>query len=273
MRSLWKGAISFGLINIPVSLYTATREQELKFHLLHKKDLSPIRYARVCIKEEKEVPYQDVVKGYEENGQFVVMSDEDFEKAAPQKSHTIEILEFTDENSIDSIYFEKPYYLKAEKQGEKAYALLLEALKQSAKVAIAKYVFKNHEHIAAIIPYKNILVLNQMRFQDQLIAPSEIEMPAVKMENKEIEMAIKLIEQLTGKFQPKRYHDAYTKELEEVIRKKGKGIKVAPKGKEPKPSKVYDIMSLLKASLEKKGKQENHKTKAKGEPKRKAKAK
>lgn len=271
MRTLWKGAISFGLINIPVSLYTATQEKELKFTLLHKKDLSQIRYARMCKKEEREVPYQDIVKAYEENGKFIVISDEDFEKATPEKTRTIEILTFTDKNEIDSIYFERPYYLKAEKQGIKAYTLLLEALKKSGKVAIAKYVFKNHEHIGAIIPYEDVLVLNQMRFHDQIISSSKIESSSVKVENKEIEMAVNLIKQLTGKFKPEAYHDTYVQELEEIIKKKGKGVKITPKGKEPKASKVTDIMSLLKASIEKKSKPS--KTKEKALPKRKAKAK
>lgn len=271
MRSLWKGSISFGLINIPVSLYTATQEKELKFTLLHKKDLSQIRYARMCKKEEKEVPYEDIVKAYEENGQYIVISDEDFEKAAPEKTRTIEILTFIDENEIDSIYFERPYYLKAEKQGVKAYTLLLQALKKSGKVAIAKYVFKNHEHIGAIIPYEDVLVLDQMRFHDQIIEASKVESPSAKVEHREIEMAIALIEQLTGKFKPESYHDTYVKELEQIIKKKGKGVKITPKGKEPKPSKVYDIMTLLKASIEQKSKPS--KTKEKAAPKRKAKAK
>lgn len=255
MRSLWKGAINFGLINIPVSLYTATQDHELKFTLLHKKDLSEIRYARICKTEEKEVPYSDIVKGYEKDGHYVVLSDEDFEKAEPEKVRTIDIVAFTDESEIESVYYEKPYFLKPEKHGEKAYALLIEGLKKSKKVGIARYVFKNHEHLAAIKPYNNVLILNQMRFHNQIVQSKSLEIPHVKVTAKEIEMAIQLINQLTEPFKPDQYHDEYIEDLQKIIQKKSKGKKIEPKEKTTKaPSKVYDIMSLLKASLDEKKK-------------------
>lgn len=252
MRSIWKAAISFGLVNIPISLYSATRDRELKFTLLHKRDLSEIRYAKICKEEEKEVPFDQIVKGYEyEKGNYVVLTDEDFEKANIEKNKTIEILDFTDEDEIDIVYYEKPYFLEPDKGAGKAYALLREALKKSKKVAIAKYVLKNHEHLAVLKPYKNVLILNQMRTYAELLNPDELKLPEQeKIANKEMEMALKLIEQLSGPFHPEEYKDTYTEDLKEIIAKKSKGIKIHPKGKAPKPSKVTDIMSLLKASLE-----------------------
>jgi DNA end-binding protein Ku len=146
MRAIWKGALSFGLINIPINLYSATRERELKFRMLHKTDLSEIRYVRVCAAEGVEVPYKDIVKGYEESpGQFVTLTEEDFQKANLEKTKTIEIVAFAGEEEIDTIFYEKPYLLEPDKRAGKAYVLLRDALKKSGKVAIVKYVFKNHE--------------------------------------------------------------------------------------------------------------------------------
>lgn len=250
MRAMWKGVISFGLINIPVSLRTATQDHELKFTLLHKKDLSEIRYARICKHEDKEVPYKEIVKGFEQNGNYIVVTDEDFAKAEPAKSKMIEILGFTDVSEIDSVYFDKPYFLMPEKNGEKAYALLRDALDQVNKVAIVKYIFKNHEHIGAIKSYENALVLNQMRHHDQLLDVNKLEISKVKVSDKELQMAVQLVDQQTVAFKPEQYHDTYIKELEKLIKQKSKGGKIQPKGKEPKVSKVHDIMSLLKASLE-----------------------
>lgn len=252
MRSIWKASISFGLVNIPINLYSATRDRELKFTLLHKKDMSEIRYAKICKEEDKEVPYEDIVKGYEyEKGNYIILTDEDFEKANITKTKTIDILDFADEEEIDSMYYERPYFLEPDKGANKAYALLRDALKKSKKVAIAKYVLKNHEHLAVLKPHGKALILNQMRTHSELIKPTELKLPEEeKVSNKEMEMALKLIEQLSGPFHPEEYKDTYTEDLKEIIAQKAKGIKIKPKGKEPKPSKVTDIMSLLKASLE-----------------------
>lgn len=271
MRSIWKASISFGLVNIPINLYSATRERELKFTLLHKPDLSEIRYAKICKEEEKEVPFEQIVKGYEyEKGNYIVLTDEDFEKANVAKTKTIEILDFTDEDEIDIEYYERPYFLEPDKGASKAYALLREALKKSKKVAIAKYVLKNHEHLAVLKPHGNVLILNQMRTHAELLLPDALKLPEEeKISSKEMEMAMQLIEQLSGPFKPEQYKDTYTEDLKEIIAKKAKGIKIAPKGKAPKPSKVTDIMTLLKASLEHKApktkKSRSH------EPRRKAK--
>lgn len=252
MHPVWRGAISFGLVNIPVRLYHASKEKELKFHLLHKKDLSQIRYARICKLDGKEVPWDEVVKGYElEKGTFVVLTDEDFEKAYPKKTRTIEILDFTDEDQVDGIYYQLPYFLEPDKNGSKAYLLLREALIRSQKVAIGSFVFRNKQHIGMIKAYGNLLMLIQLRFHTDLKNPKEIEIPKEPIPKKELDVAIQFVDQMTKKFIPAHYADTYTDEMKALIKKKAKGKKVKPKkGKEAVSPKVHDIMSLLKKSLE-----------------------
>lgn len=263
---MWSGSISFGLINIPVRLYSATEEHSLNFDMLHKTDLSPIRFARICKADGKEIPYKDIVKGYEyQKGEYVVIDEEDFKRANVKKTGNIDIVNFAMENEIDSVYFEKPYYLEPDKGANKPYALLREVLLQSNKVAVAKFVFRNKEHLGIIKPYLNALILDQLRFARELRDVDDLKLPEKNEVNKkEVEMALKLVEQLTEKFDVKSYKDTYTDELKEVIDKKIKGHEghvPAKKGKTPKPSKVHDIMSLLKASLEDETK--SHKAKKK----------
>jgi DNA end-binding protein Ku len=262
MRSIWKGSISFGLINIPVRLYSAiAHEHELKFKLLHNKDLSEIRYARICKADEKEVPWKDIVKGYQtDNGRVVVMTDKDFEKADVTKSKTIEILDFTNVSEIDTIYYHTPYYLEPEKGAVKAYNLLREALKKSKKVAVAKFVMRNHEHLVLIKPYEHLLLLNQLRYSEELINPSEIKIGKEQaIPKKEMDMAVKLIDQLTEKFNPDSYTDTYIDELRDIIEKKGKGQKIKETKEVKKSPKIHDIVSLLKESLEQKKKKKTRK--------------
>lgn len=251
MRTIWKGAISFGLIHIPVRLYTASHSRELTFKLLHKKDLSEIRYARICKEETKEVPWDEIVKGYEiEEGNFVVLSDEDFQKANVKKSKTIEILDFAFEEEIDPIFYETPYYLEPEKGAAKAYNLLREALRESGKVAVGHFVFKQHEHLGVIRPHGDLLILNQLRYVSELVNPAQLNIPKEgKISKQEMEMALKLIDQLTHPFQPDRYSDTYTEDLKALIAKKSKGKKSVVKEKPEKPAKIHDIMTLLKQSL------------------------
>lgn len=264
MRSLWKGSISFGLVNIPVKMYVASQDREFKFVMLHKKDLSQIRYARICKTEDKEVPWNEIVKGYEyEPGEFIVMNDEDFKKANLTKSKTIEILDFVKEDEIDTIFYSKPYFLEPEKNAEKSYVLLREALRRSKKVGIAKFIIHNREHVAVIKPHENAIVLNELRYVDEVILPKELNFPEnQKAAPKELEVALKLIDHLTARFNPKKYKDTYNAEIKEIIEQKAKGKKVHPKGKEPKPSKVQDIMTLLKASLEEQPKKTKTKRKS-----------
>ena len=254
MRAIWRGWLSFGLINIPINLYSAIKDKELKFHFLHAKDLSPIRFGRICKKDGKEIPWEDVVKGYElKNGDYVVLADEDFEKANLRRVKTIEILDFTDMSEIDSIYFERPFFLEPQKGAGKAYFLLREALRKSEKVAIAKFVLKNREHLAIIKPHKELLVLNQLRFSFQLRDAKKLMVPKKeKVSTKELDMAIKLIDQLTHHFNPKHYKDTYQEEMMKVIRQKAKGSRKKILIKSTVPSrKKYDLMKALKASFKK----------------------
>lgn len=257
MRSIWRGAISFGLIHIPVRLYSASKNRELKFKLLHKKDLSEIRYARICKADGKEIPWEDIVKGYEYRpGDYVVLTEEDFQKANPKKTKTIEIIDFTGEDQIDSMYYDTPYYLEPEKGSSKAYNLLREALKRSKKVAVGNYVLRQHEHLGVIKAHGDVLVLNQLRYHSELKSPKGLNIPKeAPLVKNEVDVALKLIEQLTKPFRPGDYSDTYTDEVKKIIVQKSKGKKIKVK-KEKKP-KVHDIMALLKESLEhhkKKGK-------------------
>lgn len=252
MHALWKGSLSFGLINIPVKMYNASQDHDFAFVLLHKKDLSQIRYARICKVEEKEVPWKDIVKGYEySRGEYVVLEQEDFDKANLKKTKTLEIVTFSKETEIDSVFYSKPYLLEPDKGSEKAYSLLCEALRKSKKVGVVKYVLHNKEHIASVKPHKNILIVNQMRYLDELRLDTFTIKKIEPASTKELEIAIKLIDQLTSSFNPKEYNDTYTEELKHVIEQKAKGIKIKPKEKIAPSPKIHDIMSLLKASLEK----------------------
>lgn len=251
MRSIWSGAISFGLVNIPVKIYSAVAQQEINFDMLDKKDMSPIRYARISKSSGKEVDYKDIVKGYEhQKGSYIVVTEKDFEKASPEKSKTIDILDFAKEEEIDSIYFEKPYYLEPDKGAAKAYTLLLKALQKSKKVAIAQFMIRNRERIGVLKPMGDIIILNQIRYHSEIKDHKDITIPKVdKLSNQEIEMALKLIDQLTREFKPEEYKDNYVESIKKVIEAKAKGkeIKAAPAKKSTK--EVKDLMSVLKESL------------------------
>lgn len=263
MRTMWKGSISFGLVNIPVRMYTASKENELKFTLLHKKDHSEIRYARICKEEDKEVPWKDIVKGFEySKGNYIVLTDDDFEKVSLEKSKTIAIKGFIDVDEIDTVYFMKPYFLEPEKGSSSAYALLREALRKSNKVGIASFVFHNREHLVIIKPYGNLIVLNELRHDSELLKAKALNVPEKeKLSSKELDIALKLIDQLTESFEPKKYQDTYIEEVKKMIAQKAKGkvIKSKEKVASVKPGKVHDIMSLLKASLETKSKKRKSK--------------
>jgi DNA end-binding protein Ku len=252
MRAIWTGSISFGLVNIPVKLYSgAESDDNVDLRMLHGKDQAPIRYAKICSEEGIEVPFNEIVKGFEySEGQFVIVTDEDFKAAQGEKTNTIDITEFTDEDQIDVRYLEKPYYLEPTKGGEKAYALLREALKQSNKLAIAKFVLRNREHLAALKPVGAIVVLNQMRFPAELRSPGGLKLPdAALAKPAELDMAQALIKQLTKPFIPEDFHDTYTEELEDRIQAKIKHEPV-PEGKPATTKPVGDLMAALKASLE-----------------------
>jgi DNA end-binding protein Ku len=250
MRAIWTGSISFGLVNIPVKLFSASETREgIQLHMLHAKDQAPIRYAKFCSAEGVEVPFSDIVKGYEyAEGEYVVITDEDFEAADAKKTSTVDIVEFTSEDQIDVRYLERPYYMEPQKGADKAYELLREALRQSNKLAVAKFVLRQREHLAVIKTVGQVLVLNQMRFPADLRSPGGLKLPTGKADQRELEMALKLVDQLTEPFIAEDFHDTYTEELQARIEAKVKGQPV-PEGKPADTKPVKDLMAALKASL------------------------
>ena len=253
MASIWKGSITFGLVNIPVELKTAVRADHISFRLLHEEDLSPIKYERVCQADGDPVPWNEIVKGYEyEKGKFVIMTDEDFKTAALEQSKTIDILDFVKQEEIDPRYFESPYYLVPGKGGEKPYALLREAIRKSGAVGIGKIIIRQTQHLAAVKVIGDALVLEIMRFANELVDPSEYSFPSRDaVRPQELQMAEQLIDNLAEPFDPERYTDDYRANLMKVIRAKMKGKK--PKLEAPEEthdSGVLDLMSRLRASLE-----------------------
>ena len=257
-RAIWKGSINFGLVNIPIALYPATRREEFKFRLLRKSDLSPVSYKRVAEKDGKEVPWDQIVKGYEyEKGKYVVLKDEDFERVDLEATQTVDIQDFVDQEEIDPIFFYKPYYLEPQKGGDKAYALLRDALKDSNKVGIAKVVIKTRQYLAGVKPEDGVLVLELMHFADELADPGKLHVPKkTEVGKREMNMAKSLIDSMSSKWNPEKYRDDYREALMEVIEEKvetgGKEIEEKPK-KARKPTKVIDLVSVLQKSLEQTG--------------------
>jgi len=250
MRSIWSGAISFGLVNIPVKLTSAVDAGEgLDFDMLSKKDMAPIRYARIDSKTGKEIPWKDIVKGYQyAKGKYVVVSDEDFAKASPEKSHSIDIIQFVKEEEIDPIYYEKPYYIVPGKDAEKSYQLLLKALEETKTVGLAEFMLRNRVHVCALKAHNGILVLDQMRYQEEIREAPEVE--KVRVSPKEVQLAVKLVNQLTEEFKPEEFKDTYVNALKKVIKAKaaGKEIHIAEPMKKATAT-VKDLMSVLKESL------------------------
>lgn len=251
MRTLWSGSVSFGLVNIPVKLYSASQSHKLDLDMLHAKDMAPVRYARICRESGEEVPWDEIVKGYEyKKGDYVVLEKEDFEKADPGHMETIDILSFVSEDEVDPNYFEKPYYMEPAKGSEKVYVLLRETLKKTGKVGIARFVFRSREHLGCIRPDNHMLVMNQMRFADELRSPEDLNIPEdVAPGKQELEMATKLVERLSVPFEPEKYHDTYHEELERIIAEKAAGKEPVPAAG-PAKAEIRDLMEALKASLE-----------------------
>lgn len=255
MRAIWKGSISFGLVNIPIGLYPATRREELSFRQLRKSDLSPINYKRVAEVDQKEVPWEDIVKGYEyEKGSFVVITDADFKRANIEATQTVEITDFVELDAIDPMFFDKPYYLEPQKGGKKAYALLRDTLKETGKVGIARVVIKTKQHLAAVKPKDNALVLELMHFGEELLEPNDLDLPKDEsVGKKELEMAKTLVASMTSKWDPEKYEDEYKHQLLEVIEEKVKhGGKELPgaKAKPKAATNVVDLVAILKKSIE-----------------------
>lgn len=253
MRAIWKGTISFGLISIPISLYPATQREELKFRLLRKSDLSPVNYKRVSEHDGKEVPWDQIVKGYEyEKEKFVVIKEEDFNRVDVEATQTVDILNFVKLTEVNPLLFHKPYYMEVGKGGDKAYALLREALESSEKIAIAKVVIKVRQHLAAIKPQEKGLMLELMHFPDEIRDVSEFKVPAVKAISKpEMKMALQLIDSMSEKWNPENYKDEYREALEKMIEHK---IETGEAGPAPKKKKatgnIIDLASVLQRSIQ-----------------------
>ena len=254
MRSLWTGAIGFGLVNIPVKLFSATQQSDLDLDMLDKKDHSNIRFKRVNEKTGKEVPWANLVRAYNYEGNYVVLDDEDFKKASPEKTKMIEIAEFVEEKEVDSIYYETPYYLEPAKGGEKAYVLLRDALKKTGKTGLSTFVMRTKESLGLIKPSGNILLLQKIRYAEEIRATEEIKIPDNAPKPAEIKMAISLIDQLTGKFDISKFKDTYSSELMKMIEAKAKGKKLPAPTMKVVHSTSKDLMEQLKASLETKRK-------------------
>jgi DNA end-binding protein Ku len=254
MRAIWKGSISFGLVNIPIALYPATRKEELKFRLLRAKDHSPVNYKRVAEKDGKEVPWDEIVKGYEyEKGKFIVLNEKDFQRVDLEATQTVDIQDFVDLDEIDPRYFYKPYYLEPQKGGDKAYVLLREALADGKKVGIAKVVIKTRQYLAGVKALKHALVLELMHFAEELLDAEKLKVPKkVEVGKREKEMAEALVKSMSSKWDPEKYHDDYREALMEVIEEKvesgGKEIEEKPKEKKPS-TKVIDLVAVLQESL------------------------
>jgi len=249
MRPIWKGTLSFGLVNIGVKLLSACKDRQLKFHLFHKKDKSPIKYARICEKEQKEVPLDEIAKGFEiSKDKYAYLDDEDFEKANVHKTNSIDIVSFAKVDEIDPIFYEKPYYLIPDKITQKAYYLLADAMKQTNMTAIVRFVLKNHEYLGAILAKENIMILHQLRFMSE-IKQIKVQTQKTVKSKKEHNIAVKLIEELTEKFNPQKYKDSYVEDLKNLIQKKSKGKKIVPNGKKPKNTKSNELFDSLSKSL------------------------
>ncbi len=251
MRSIWTGAIGFGLVNIPVKLYSATESSSLDLDMLDKKDHSNIHFMRVNEKTGREVKWENIVKGYRlPNDKYVVLDEKDFERASAKKTKTIEITNFVNEKEIESSYYETPYYLEPDKSGARAYALLREALLKTGRVGIASFVMRSKEGLAILKPSEKVIILNRIRFEEEIRDTSGLKLPSkTEVKANELKMAITLIEQLSEKFDISKYKDTYSAELMKVIKAKAKGVKLKEPALKVVHSKSKDIMEQLKASL------------------------
>jgi len=254
MRAIWNGAISFGLVNIPVGVYSATHSERISFHFLHKKDLGRIHNVRVCDIDGEEVAYEDLVKGYEyEKGEYVAMEEEDFDRIAIETNKNISIEDFVDQTEIDPMFFDTPYYLAPGKNAAHVYALFREALQKSGKVGIGKVAFREREHLAAIKPHGNALMLDTLFFADELSKTTGLDLPAkgTRITERERKLAEQLIAEMTTKFDAGKYRDTYREALLKMIEQKlkGKGGKARKVAARKATTNVVDIMSKLKQSL------------------------
>ena len=265
-RVLWKGAISFGLVHIPVGLYSAEKRNNFDLTMLDRRDMKPVGFKRYNKETGEEVPWDQIVKGYEyEKERYVVLTDEDFRRANVEATQTIDILRFVEGNEITPMYFETPYYLAPDRRGEKGYALLRETLKHTHKVGIANVVIRTRQYVAALIPVDDVIVMNTLRYADEVKAANDLDIPPPKaagVTSRETDMAVKLVEEMTGDWNPKDYRDTYHEALLKLIDKRIKAgeteiistTDASEADEEPSRGNVVDLMALLKRSVQDKAK-------------------
>jgi DNA end-binding protein Ku len=249
-RAIWTGTISFGLVNVPVRMYSAVKEHDLHFHFVHEKDGSRIGYEKICKLEEKPVPDDEIVKAYEfEKGEYVYMEDEDFEAVRVEGYRTIEIEDFVPYDEIDPIFFEKTYFLGPQEGGEKVYALLCKAMDEAGLAAVARYVMRDRENLGCLRIRDGVITLEKMYFADEIRPVDELKPGKVKVDARELEMATQLIDRFSGSWEPDKYEDTYQARLLEIVeaKRKGKKIHVEPVVEAEQPD---DLMAALRASLE-----------------------
>lgn len=260
-RAIWKGSISFGLVSVPVSLYPGEKRDELHLSLLDSKDFSPVGYKRVNKASGEEVPGERIVRGYEyEKGEYVVLTEEDLKRANVEATQTVQIVDFVDGDKIPLAFYDRPYYLEPQKRGEKAYALLRETLKRTGKVGIAKVVLRTREHLAALIPQGDMLMLDLLRYHDEIRPVEELHLPHGDLEelgisDKELDMAERLVESMVEEWQPERYHDEYRDDLLQLVEQRVASgqthvIEAGPAEAPPRRAEVIDLMTQLKRSVE-----------------------
>jgi DNA end-binding protein Ku len=254
MRSIWNGSISFGLVNIPVKMYSATESRTLDLDMLDGSDHARIRYQRINENTGKEVEWKDIVKGYKKGEKYVILEDSDFEMANAKKSSTLDIETFVEAEEVPDMLFKKPYYLEPQKEGGKSYNLLRDSLNKAKKLGVATFVMRQRENLALIGVYENVLVVHVIRFAEQIRDPSEVRLPSGKVSKKELDMAKSLIDQYTAKFDIEAYRDTYNEQLMKVIESKAKGKKAVVKKLKTQPTADSDLLAQLKASLKKRKK-------------------
>src|SRR5829696_8318722 len=265
MRPIWSGVISFGLVSVPVRMYSATESKELRFHFLDRRDMSPVGYEKVSKESGKTVPPDEIVRGFEiQKGQYVPIEDEDLDRVDIELTHSIDICDFVDLEEIDPIYFRKAYYLLPQEGAEKPYRLLVRALEETSKVGIAKVVIRNKQHLAAVRPYEGLLLLETMYYADEVRKPDALDgdLGTARLQKAEVDMAKSLVENLSEPFEPEKYDNTYRKELLDLIKAKAKG-KELPEPKDEEEGEVIDLMAALRESVEQTRRKQRKPTKRK----------
>jgi len=254
MRAIWTGSLGFGLVNIPIKLFSAVQDSTLDLDMLDSKDHSNIKFKRVNEKTGKEVAWENIVRGYYMNDRYIVLDKTDFEKVAPEKTKHIDIKNFVDETEIDSMFFEQPYYLQPEKAGIRAYALLRDAFKKTGKAGVALFVMRDREHLCIIKAKDDVIVLNRIRFAEEIRSTKDLDLPSTKSKPDELKMAVNLINQLSGSFDIKKYRDDYSERLLKIIKAKSKGKAIPFTPMKVVHSRTKDLAEQLRASLSEKRK-------------------